>query len=196
MQKNYVTMKKLEGTEHFVYGDKITDMTTFDVWKYHFCNRFNMQEYFAEFLVAKALGVDEASNSDYWSLCDVMYKGKRIEVKASSYYHAFKEYLNTPISPIRVFGITKAYSKYKDKNSTFERQNDIYVFCLNIGETAEESDPLNLKNWEFYIIPTAYINEVCGDAKTISIQKIKKLGFEGVSYFSIKGIIDQIIDKI
>ena len=65
MQKNYVIMKKLEGTEHFVYGDKITDMTTFDVWKYHFCNRFNMHEYFAEFLVAKALDVDEASNSDY-----------------------------------------------------------------------------------------------------------------------------------
>jgi hypothetical protein len=188
--------EKMTGKEKFELDGKSLGFDFKDFWEFQYSNIYNMQETIAEFLVAKALGVDEASNSDYWSLCDVMYKGKRIEVKASSYYHAFKEYLNTPISPIRVFGITKAYSKYKDKNSTFERQNDIYVFCLNIGETAEESDPLNLKNWEFYIIPTAYINEVCGDAKTISIQKIKKLGFEGKDYFSIRGIIDQIIDKI
>ena len=125
-----------------------------------------------------------------------MYKGKRIEVKASSYYHAFKEYLNTPISPIRVFGITKAYSKYKDKNSSFERQNDIYVFCLNTGETAEESNPLNLKNWEFYIVPTSFINEACGDAKTISIQRIKKLGIVPVDYFAIQSVIDKLINEM
>lgn len=187
-------MKKLDGSECFVAGDKSTDMTVLDVWKYHFCNRFNMHEYFGEFLVAKALGIEESYNSDYWRLYDINYRGKRIEVKTSSYYHAFKEHLNTNISERRVFGITKAYSDYKDKNSSYERQNDIYVFCLNTGKTPESSDPLDLNNWKFYVVPTKVINEECGDAKTISIQKIRKLGFEGVGYFEIKERIDNLVD--
>ena len=186
-------MKKLDGSEFFVAGDKSTDMTVLDVWKYHFCNRFNMHEYFGEFLVAKALGVEEACNSAYWQLYDINYREKRIEVKTSSYYHAFKKYLHTPISKKRVFGITKAYSNYKDKNSSYERQNDIYVFCLNTGNTDVSSDPLNLNNWKFYIVPTEVINENCGDAKTISLQRIEKLGFEGVDYFSIKDVVDKLI---
>lgn len=189
-------MKKLDGSECFVAGNKSTDMTILDVWKYHFCNRFNMHEYFGEFLVAKALGVEESCNSVYWQLYDIDYSGKRIEVKTSSYYHAFKEHLHTNISERRVFGITKAYSSYKDKNSSYERQNDIYVFCLNIGDTDVSSDPLNLNNWKFYIVPTEVINENCGDAKTISLQRIEKLGFKGVDYFSIKEIINQIISKM
>ena len=80
-------------------------------------------------------------------------------------------------------------------NNDFCRQNDIYVFCLNIGETKESSYPLNLDNWEFYIVPTSFINERCKDNKTISLGRIKSFGFEAKKYDQIKSEIDSIIDS-
>ena len=55
----------------------------------------------------------------------------------------------------------------------FERQNDIYVFCLLFGNTREEVNPLNLNNWEFYIVPTSVIYEKCKDGKSIGLNRIK-----------------------
>ena len=76
----------------------------------------------------------------------------------------------------------------------FERQNDIYVFCLNIGNTKEDSNPMNIDNWEFYIVATDTINEVCGDNKTISLNRVREISKQ-VSYDKIKETIDFIIDK-
>ena len=103
------------------------------------------------------------------------------------------------VSKQRVFGITKANGSYdpiKSGNSEFCRQNDIYVFCLNTGDTRESSNPLNLNNWEFYVVPTAVINEKCGDNKTISLGKIKRLGFSAKRYDEIRAEIDRMIDAM
>ena len=32
------------------------------------------------------------------------------------------------------------------------------MFCLNIGDTKETSNPMKLDNWEFYIVPTTIIS--------------------------------------
>lgn len=99
-----------------------------------------------------------------------------------------------PKSQARTFGITKAYEKYQDNTSAFERQNDIYVFCLNTGETRETSNPLKLENWEFYVVPTSVINEQCGNAKTISLPRLRKIT-KALAYPEIKGTIDAIIEN-
>lgn len=147
-----------------------------------------MQEYIAEFLVAKALGMEKPFNRDGWTLWDIEYGGKRIEVKETGYYHSWRKDGKT--SDVRTFGITKAYSQ--DGTNTKERQNDIYVFCLNIGKDRESSNPLELKNWEFYIIPTEIINKQCGDNKSIGLGRIKQLA-KCLSYEEIKPVIDEII---
>lgn len=188
-------MIKIEVNEkmRFVFNDNDTGLTLLEFWKFRYCNIFDLQEAIAEFIVAKALGKEKADNLEYWTLYDIDYRGKRVEVKETSYYHPWNE--NRPISTARYFGITKANSNYDDKEheNRYERQNDVYVFCLNTGFTAEESYPLNLNNWEFYIVPTKTINEKCGDNKTISLVKLKKLGIEPKRYDEIKTTIDSFI---
>lgn len=49
---------------------------------------------------------------------------------------------------------------------------------------------LDLSNWEFYIVPTRTINEVCGDNKTISLSRIKKLGIAACAFDEIGKRID------
>ena len=79
--------------------------------------------------------------------------------------------------------------------NTFERQNDIYVFCLLLGNTREEANPLNLNNWEFYIVPTSVINKECKEANTIRLGRIKKMGYKALGFYDIKNEIDKIIQE-
>ena len=184
----------LTGNEEFVLDGKPAGMYYADFWRFRYSNIYDLQGEIAEFVVAKALGKENADNTAYWTLFDIKYREKRIEVKETSYYHSWNE--EGKISKQRVFGISKANSSYEDENqeNKYERQNDIYVFGLNTGNTREESYPLNLNNWEFYVVPTEVINENCGDNKTISIGRIKKLGYNAKQYDEIKTAVDEIVD--
>ena len=179
----------------FIFNNNELDFGILDLWKSKYSNIYNMQDVIAEFLVEKALGIDKAQNTDYWTLYDILYRDCRIEIKQTGYYHPWNE--NGKISEMRRFGITKANSKYENKESSniYERQNDIYVFCLNVGKTKETSNPLNIDNWEFYIVPTKKINEVCKNYKSIGLNKVKKIATK-VNYFEIKEYIDNLIDKM
>lgn len=184
----------MNGTEKFQFNDKDLDFGIIDFWKSKYSNIYNMQDVIAEFIVEKALGIDEAQNTNYWTLYDILYRGYRIEIKETSYYHPWNE--NGKISNQRMFGISKANSSYEssEKENKFERQNDIYVFCLNTGTTKETSNPMNLNNWRFYIVPTSIINKECGDNKKISLERVRKLTKE-LSYEKIKETVDLIIEK-
>ena len=187
----------MTGKEAFTFNNENIGFDFLDFWKFHYSNIYDLQDKIAEFIVSKALGVHEAQNDQYWTLWDISYRNKRIEVKETSYYHSFNE--EGKVSDQRVFGITKANGSYdpdKSGNAEFCRQNDIYVFCLNTGNTRNASYPLNLNNWEFYIIPTSIINEQCGNNKTISLGRIKRLGYSAKQYDEIKMEIDSIINTM
>ena len=85
--------------------------------------------------------------------------------------------------------------EFADGENKYERQNDIYVFCLNTGETRADSNPLDLDNWEFYVVPTDFINEHCGDNKSISLGRIRNMGFKALRFDEIKAEVDSIIDS-
>ena len=182
---------QLLGNEHFTKKGEATELTILEFWRWHFSEIFDLQSKIAEYIVGKALGLTEAQNVGEWTLFDMMYRGKRIEIKETSYYHAWQTD-EEPKSKQRSFGITKAYDNYKAENSPLRRQNDIYIFCLNTGETREASNPLELNNWQFYVLSTDVINRKCGDAKTISLSRVEKLA-KKVSYSELKGEVDNLI---
>ena len=172
--------------------------TLLDFWQFQFSNIWDLQEHIADFLVAKALGLDKPFNRSGWTPFDILYKEKRIEVKESGYFYSWQKEGKT--TNRRTFGIPQTYTRDKDGNIVLnsdgaylkERQNDIYVFCLNKGKTKEESNPLELEHWEFYVVSTKVINEICGANKTISLSKVQKLA-NNVSFEEIKPTIDRII---
>ena len=96
----------LVGNEAFTYNGQETDMTILEYWRWHYSEIFDLQDTIAEFIVAKALGMKEAYNVGSWTLYDIEYQGKRIEVKETSYMHAWQTD-DEPKSKSRVFGITK-----------------------------------------------------------------------------------------
>lgn len=186
----------LSGYEPLTFNGKPAGFTVLDFWRFQHSNIWDVQEEIAEFIVAKALGQDVPYNKNGWTLWDINYRGKRIEIKETGYYHSWRA--DGKVSQVRNFGINKAYSTYKDNTSSFERQNDVYVFCLNIGETKEASNPLQLEHWRFWVVLTETINRLCGDNKKISLGKIKtitKLN-DGIAYTDLKSAVDAAIERI
>ena len=190
MELDVAAPNLLTGKEPLTMGGEPIGYTVLDFWSFQHSNIWDVQEEIAEFIVAKALGQNLPYNKNGWTLWDLNYRGKRIEVKETGYYHSWRA--DGKVSQVRTFGITKAYSRYKDNTSSFERQNDVYVFCLNTGETRESSNPLELDNWRFWVVRTSTINEFCGDNKHITLGRLKKIANSpcGVGYAELKATVD------
>lgn len=188
-------MKFMTGNETFDFNNESAGFNMLDFWQFEFSNIYDMQDEISEFIVAKALGIDVPYNKELWTLYDIYYKKMRIEVKETSYYHPWN--VEGKVSKQRTFGITMANSSYEDKEhpNKYERQNDIYVFCVVNGETRENANPLNLNNWDFYVIPTYVINEKCKKNKTISLNRIHSLGYKPIQYDELKKEIDKVIEN-
>lgn len=184
-----VSLLSFDGQERFSKQGVSIGLTIFDFWQFQFSNIYDLQEHIAEFLVAKALDIDKPYNRSGWTPFDILLRGTRIEVKETGYFYSWQEDGKT--SNRRSFRINQTYNAKHIK----ERQNDIYVFCLNTGETAEDSNPLELEHWEFYVIPTKTINEECGNNKTISLSKVQRLTNK-VTFSEIKECIDDLLDKM
>ena len=181
-------MKNVKETTLFTSNGESIGLTMLDFWKYQYSNIFDLQENIAEFIVGKALGLTEPCNRNGWSLYDIYYRDKRIEVKETGYFYSWQE--DGKISQQRTFGIAPALGP----NKVRERQNDIYVFCLNTGTNEEESNPLEMDNWKFYVVPTSVINKECADEqKTISLSRVRKLA-PMTRYSELKGVVDSFID--
>ena len=64
------------------------------------------------------------------------------------------------------------------------------------GETRETSNPLVLDNWDFYVVPTSVINKKSKDNKTISLNRIRSLGYNPISFDKLRQAVDLEIDNI
>lgn len=201
MKQISIQPQLLKGHEQFCYDGENHGITMLDFWQFQFSNIWDLQEHIAEFLVAKALKIEKPYNRSGWTPFDILYKEKRIEVKESGYFYSWQKEGKT--SNRRTFGIPQTYTRDKDGNLVLnsdgtykkERQNDVYVFCLNKGKTKKESNPLELANWKFYVVSTKVINEVCGTNKTISLTKVRK--FSACTTFDqLQVEIDRALDSL
>lgn len=184
----------LSGNEPFKKNDVELGFNVADYWRFQFSNLIDNLGFVAEFLIAQALSKDEPDNCNGWTVYDLGYRGKRIEVKATSYWQSWKK--SQIISEIRNFSIRKTYLDYQNNKSEKARQNDIYIFCLDKGKTEEAANPLNLDNWDFYVVPTKVINDTFSDQKVLSLKRLKELSpyNKELTWNDIKKAVDDIID--
>ena len=150
-------MKLLTGNEKFILNNEEVGLNVQDFWSYAFSNVMDKEDEIAEFLVASALDVKNPTNKEYWTLYDILYQDTRIEVKQTSYYHSWTKERSKALR----FDIAPRDGNNREEpycEPGLHRQNDIYVFCIVDGGSFEESYPLNLDAWTFYVVPTTVIN--------------------------------------
>lgn len=193
----------MNGNERFRIHDSLRNETVKDFWAWSMSRLLadGPRGDLAEFIVNTALGEDITNAKRGWGECDIVYNGVRLEVKCSSMLQAWER--KTPAKPVFSIGKTlncdireteTGYRYVGRDGLPAKRRSELYVFCLFSGTDRETADPMDLDQWEFYIVPTQLINDKCGDKRTISLSALKTLGISAVDYSGIKTVVDQFVD--
>ena len=161
-------------------------MSVADYWAWAFSDMVNNTERgkLAEFIVASALGVADGIRSTREKY-DLSFMGRGVEIKSAAYVQAWHQ---TKPSPI-VFSIrpTRGLAATTGQYDTVQkRQADVYVFCLLANTDHATLNPLDLGQWEFYIVPTAWLNEWLPTQKSVSLQFLRQNGITPATYTEIR----------
>jgi hypothetical protein len=110
----------------------------------------NIRGYLAEFLVVRAVGAS-ASRVE-WDAFDVVApSGARIEVKSSGYLQAWEQ---RDLSRIVFTGLTgRTWTPQNGESPEATYNADVYVFCVQTATSHQEYDPLDVAQWDFYVLP-------------------------------------------
>lgn len=180
-------VKRKTGEEFFYLKNKKLKFQLKNFWSWNQSDILNnaLRGMLAEYIVATAI---EAKNEIRieWDAYDlVTEEGIKVEVKSASYLQSWKQTGHSKIS----FDIspTKGYDNEINKyDIEIKRQADVYVFCLLKHKDKATVDPLNIDQWEFYIVPTKQLNNEKGTQKRIGLNPLIKLNPILTDYSGIK----------
>ena len=145
----------------------------------------------AEFIVASTIDILDKPREE-WDAYDLKTKnGLKIEIKSSSYLQSWEQ---TELSKI-IFGIqpTSNWDYSTNKRSEVKiRQSDVYIFCVLSHKDKNTVNPLNLNQWDFYILETKVLNEKVKTQKSITLSSLLKLNPIKIKYDGLKREIEQI----
>lgn len=167
-----------------------TNTTLLDYWRWAHSDiaanseRGKLAEYYVKCAVKSP-----SSHRTEWDAVDVITgDGIQIEVKSSAYLQTWNcEKLSSiqfDISPKKSWN--SKTNKYYD---TVGRHSDVYVFCLFAAQDPNTANPLDINQWEFYILSTRTLNERIPAQKTIGLKSLLKLGAKKVPYAGISAAV-------
>jgi len=190
MQLGKLNIKKKLGSEVFhINGDSLQfDLLSFWQWYSSDILDNTLRGIIAEYIVSQdVVCVDEISGG--WAPYDLLSpQGIKIEVKSGAYVQSWEQKNFSTIS----FNIGPKRGWDAETNilsKIIKRHSDIYVFCVLAHKDKTTIDPLNLAQWEFYILPTDVLNKKLGDQKTIKLSSLLKLNPKKVKYGEIRSAI-------
>lgn len=180
--------KKKTGQELFIFNGKPLPENVLSFWQWSSSELLGnaLRGGVAEFIVASVIDVLEKPREE-WDAYDLVTKqGLKIEIKSSSYLQSWNQ---TELSRI-IFGIRPTID-LEDEKEKVKRQADIYVFCVLSHKNKDTVNPLNLNQWEFYILDTVVLDEKVPKQKTITLSSLLKLNPVKVKYSELKSEISK-----
>lgn len=176
--KRHLIAKKKTGDEKITTESGKTIGTISSYWQWTHSDIIENTErgIFAEYLVACALGVSDNVRTNF-DAYDLKTKDNiTIEVKSSAYIQSWpQDKLSTILFSIRP---TKAWNPETNSyDAKSKRQSLVYVFCvLNYKSKDDGLNPLDTKQWDFYVLPTKILNKESPVQKNITLSRLLKLG--------------------
>ena len=181
------TLKRLTGTEPVGPWPAGKKHSLLEFWQWACSDVLNntLRGLLAEWLVGTALGVTDGWRTE-WAAEDLRTRdGTTIEVKSAAYVQAWAQ---KKASSIR-FGIAPT-TKWDGATGTYgqrpERSAQVYVFCLLGERDPQKVDPLDTRQWEFFVLPSAVLDAEVPGQKTVGLSSLRRLaavqvGIEGLA---------------
>ena len=177
------------GKEPFVFNGEELPVNVLSFWRWSTSELLGnaLRGILAEFIVASAIDALDSPREE-WDAYDLISKdGLKIEVKSSAYLQSWEQNKLSNIS----FGIqpTVLWDADNKRSKEARRQADVYVFCVLAHKDQVTVNPLNLSQWEFYVLDTKVLNDNIPLQKTITLSSLLKLNPVRVSYSELAGLL-------
>jgi hypothetical protein len=178
------------GNEHFKFDDSPLDFLLNDFWKWQASDLLNntLRGALAEFIVAKALGIETNSPRIDWGPYDLLFFGRgRIEVKSSAYVQSWEQNRDSSLN----FSIrqTRAWDSISGYEEEQKHQSDMYIFCVLNEKDRKKADPLILDQWDFYPALTSEIEELFPGRQSMGISSVCRICPEPYDYHSLRDAV-------
>jgi hypothetical protein len=166
------------GKEAFCSDGKIRpELTVLQFWQWSVSDLVSnaTRGRLAEFIIASALGIASDVRNEGAAFDLLTPAGLRIEVKSCAYLQSWKQ---TKLSKV-TFSTRKsrawnAETGLMEKEST--RQSDLYIFALLAHRNSKKTlNPLDLDQWEFFLVPTEKIADRKRSQHSITLPSLKTL---------------------
>ena len=192
-----IEMYRKNGSEKFHKNGKELNFSLLNFWQWYASGIVGntLRGILAEFIVAQALNLTHTLRSE-WDAYDLLLpNGVKIEIKSAAYIQSWFQKEPSKIS----FDIHKTKEMDNQTNQLadeLKRQADIYVFCLLKHRNKNTIDPLNMDQWDFFILPRSVLDTEVGDQKRISLNSLKKLNPLSAKYENISSCINKLAENI
>src|SRR2546430_517491 len=155
-----VSVSRKMGSEPLTSGGLPTGQTLADFWGWSGSDLLDNvgRGVLAEFIVATALGIPTDGVRVNWAAWDLTTPGGiRIEVKSAAYLQSWPQKQLSAIS----FSTPKTLAWDGDTGEwarEAERHAQVYVFALLAPTDPATVNPLDLDQWDFYVLSTAVLD--------------------------------------
>ena len=168
------------GGENFINGDF---STLLDYWAWAHSDIMGNTERgkIAEYIVSMAVNAHKNTRTE-WDSYDILTEDNiRIEVKSSAYIQTWVQKTYSHLT----FGIRPTQA-WNQSNNTYDqtrrRQADVYVFCVLNCKEQDAVNPLDLNQWEFYVLSAKKLDNLLPNQKSINLPGVQKIGAMRTEY--------------
>ena len=177
------------GKEPFLFNGNELPINVLSFWQWSTSELLGnaLRGILAEFIVASTIDVLDSPREE-WDAYDLMTKNRlKIEVKSSAYLQSWKQDKLSKIS----FGIqpTTVWDENNKRSTESKRQADVYVFCLLAHKDQSSVNPLDLSQWEFYVLDTEVLNDKIPLQKTIALSSLLRLNPAKAGYDELSELL-------
>jgi hypothetical protein len=190
MELGPIRARRLDGGERFVDAGRQLDFDVLDYWRWSASDLVSnaSRGILAEYLIGRAVGAPLGVREE-WAVYDLKSSsGVAIEVKSSAYLQSWHQERLSAIT----FGCAKrlGWNPITGKQDTVPcRHSDVYVFALLAHQDQATLNPLDVSQWEFYVVPTAWLDARKRSQHSITLPSLRR-DFESVTYEGLAAAVE------
>jgi len=190
---DHLTVKLKTGDEVFHAHGASLGFSLGDFWRWSVSDLVSnaTRGRLAEFIVAKALGISTDVVRDEWQAFDLeTSEGLKIEVKSAAYIQSWKQRTFSSIQFLT--RKTSVWNQETGESSEAKRQADVYVFALLAHKDKQTIDPLDVRQWQFFVLPTRILDGRERSQHSITLKTLESLS-SAVDYSHLSDAVHQAI---
>lgn len=165
------------GEEPLINNEKYLGFKLIDFWRWSVSDILSnaTRGRLAEFIIATATNIDVTSVRDEWGPYDLITSNNvKLEIKSAAYLQSWEQKMLSKISFSTK--LTYGWDDKENRRSLIpQRQADVYVFCLLKHSDKQTINPLDLSQWEFYVLATRQLNDYTRSQHSITLNSLKRL---------------------